>query len=236
MGCICKPKQKNINILSNLNDFKINNSTNCELSKSVEYISIKNKRKDYFYHTDKKGWENILDFFTYKELTIIAQLNSTLRNISKSPRILNKFFKENKIQKSEDKNVDKSISIFNKNKILISKTNKTYVHQIDLKNPLDKDISNSFSKDKEKKETNKMKKENKSQTLVLKVNKINLKQTNLNKKFTPYIDYFINKKIHIQPKQLLFNGYTSSICSSSIGNYDHTPSFSEEIISNRKKN
>ena len=236
MGCICKPKKKNINILSNLNDFKINNSTNCELSKSVEYITIKNKRKDYFYHTDKKGWENILDFFTYKELTIIAQLNSKLRNISKSPRILNKFFKENKTQKLKDKNNDKSISIYDKNKILISKTNKTYIHQFNLKNPFDKCILYSFSKDKEKKENlTKKKKEKKSQTLVIKMNNLNSKQTNFNKQISPYIDCFTNKKIQIQPKQLVFNGYTSSLCSSSIGYYEHTPSFSDEIISNSKK-
>ncbi len=236
MGCICKPKKKNINILSNLNDFKINNSTNCELSKSVEYITIKNKKKDYFYHTDKKGWENILDFFTYKELTIIAQLNSKLRNISKSPRILNKFFKENKTQKLNDKNDDKSISVYDKNKILISKTNKTYIHQLNLKNPFDKSIAYSFSKDKEKKENiTKEKTEKKSQTLIIKMNNLNSKQTNLNKKFSPYIDCFTNKKIQIQPKQLVFNGYASSFCSSSIGYYDHTPSFSDEIISNSKK-
>jgi len=235
MGCICYPKKNNINILSNLNDMKINNSTNCELSKSIDYITVKNKRKDYFFHINKKGWENILDFFTYKELTIIAQLNRELRNISKNPRILNKFFKENKIEKLEEKSDDKLKQIQNKNKILLSKTNKSYFHTLNLKNTIDKFISNTFTKDKEKKENlTKKKKENKSQTLVIKMNNLNQKLTNINKNITPYIDYFTNQKIQIPGNQLLLNGYTASICSSSVGYHDHTPSFSDENISNRK--
>ena len=228
MGCICYPKKNNINILSNLNDMKINNSTNCELSKSIDYITVKNKRKDYFFHINKKGWENILDFFTYKELTIIAQLNSDLRDISKNPRILNKFFKEENTKKEEERSIIKD-----KNIIQISKTNKT--HFLNPKYYFEKRLTNSninFNNNNINisKENIKTKNENKSQTLIIKMKN---KENNNNKKLSPYIDCFTNQKIQI-PNNFIFNGYTASVCSSSVSYIDQTPSFSDENISNTK--
>ena len=224
MGNICKPKRKNINIITDINNVHKKESTNFDLSKSFD-----NKLIDYFYHIDKKGWEHILDFFTYKELTVIAQLNSKLRDISKNPRILNKFFLEKDIPTEAEKNE----KINNKkNQIFVSKTNKSNFQIFKPKN-FDKISSDSNSKEKISNEI-KMKKDNKSKTLILKTDNLNDNKSKTNKNLTPYLDFFTNKKIQIQPKTLYFNGYTASVCSSSVGYYDHTPSFSDENFSNRK--
>ena len=68
----------------------------------------------------------------------------------------------------------------------------------------------------------------------MKTDNLNDNKSKTNKNLTPYLDFFTNKKIQIQPKTLYFNGYTASVCSSSVGYYDHTPSFSDENFSNRK--
>ena len=56
------------------------------------------------------------------------------------------------------------------------------------------------------------------------------------KKISFYEDYFTKKKINIQSNNLCINKFTqsASVCSSSIGYYDQTPSFSEDNLSNRK--
>lgn len=209
MGCVCQMKNKKIIINSHFNENKGNMSTIHELTKS---LSIKNKTKNYYYHTNKTCWENILDFLTYKELTIVAQLNKDLQNISKNHRLLNKFFKEKKSKES----------------ILEKKTNKTCkTHNTNVPNIYNNNIiihSNIIP-------NNTL--ENKA--FSLEKNNENVKKKK-EKKIFFYEDYFTKKKINIQPNNLYINKFTpsASVCSSSIGYFDHTPSFSDSNISNRK--
>ncbi len=208
MGCVCQMKNKKIIINSNINENKGNFSTFYELNKSM---SIRNKTNNYYYHTNKTCWENILDFLTYKELTIVAQLNKDLRNISKNHRLLNKFFKEKE----------------SKQFIIEKKTNKTSkTHNTNVPNI----YNNNITIHSNIKSNNTL--ENKSLSLE-KNEKIQPKNE---KKISFYEDYFTKKKINIQSNNLCINKFTqsASVCSSSIGYYDQTPSFSEDNLSNRK--
>ncbi len=208
MGCVCQMKNKKIIINSNINENKGNFSTFYELNKSM---SIRNKTNNYYYHTNKTCWENILDFLTYKELTIVAQLNKDLRNISKNHRLLNKFFKEKE----------------SKQFIIEKKTNKTSkTHNTNVPNI----YNNNVTIHSNIKSNNTL--ENKSLSLE-KNEKIQPKNE---KKISFYEDYFTKKKINIQSNNLCINKFTqsASVCSSSIGYYDQTPSFSEDNLSNRK--
>jgi hypothetical protein len=201
-------KNKKIIINSNINENKGNFSTFYELNKSM---SIRNKTNNYYYHTNKTCWENILDFLTYKELTIVAQLNKDLRNISKNHRLLNKFFKEKE----------------SKQFIIEKKTNKTSkTHNTNVPNI----YNNNITIHSNIKSNNTL--ENKSLSLE-KNEKIQPKNE---KKISFYEDYFTKKKINIQSNNLCINKFTqsASVCSSSIGYYDQTPSFSEDNLSNRK--
>ncbi len=209
MGCVCQMKNKKIIINSNLNENKRNFSTCYELTKSM---SIKNKSNNYYYHTNKICWENILDFLTYKELTIVAQLNKDLRNITKNHKLLNKFFKQKE----------------SKEYIVETKTNKTCkTHNTNVPNIYNNNItihSNIISNTKL---------ENKTFSLLEKDE--NVKKKN-EKKISFYEDYFTKQKINIQSNNLYINKFpqSASVCSSSIGYYDHTPSFSDDNMSNRK--
>jgi hypothetical protein len=201
-------KNKKIIINSKINENKGNFSTFYELNKSM---SIRNKTNNYYYHTNKTCWENILDFLTYKELTIVAQLNKDLRNISKNHRLLNKFFKEKE----------------SKQFIIEKKTNKTSkTHNTNVPNI----YNNNITIHSNIKSNNKL--ENKSLSLE-KNEKIQPKNE---KKISFYEDYFTKKKINIQSNNLYINKFpqSASVCSSSIGYYDHTPSFSDDNMSNRK--
>lgn len=203
-------KNKKIIINSNINEYKGNISTFNEITKSMEIL---NNINNYFYRTDEKCWAKILDFLTYKELTVVAQLNKNLRNISKNHKLLNKFFKEKD---------------YNKEIILEKKTNKT--HSINVPNNYNNNIIiHSQSKFPSNKTL-----ENKS-SYSLEKNKINNLKKN-EKKISFYEDYFTKKKINIQQNNLYINKFTpsQSICSSSVGYYDHTPSFSDDNMSNRR--
>ena len=166
MGCVCQMKNKKIIINSNINENKGNFSTFYELNKSM---SIRNKTNNYYYHTNKTCWENILDFLTYKELTIVAQLNKDLRNISKNHRLLNKFFKEKE----------------SKQFIIEKKTNKTSkTHNTNVPNI----YNNNITIHSNIKSNNTL--ENKSLSLE-KNEKIQPKNE---KKISFYEDYFTKKK------------------------------------------